>query len=64
MNLFWPGVLVMVPSPLALRALVRVSIFVMFFSHTTKSAYLYLLSERSVRLHCELKFFPLFGSLY
>ena len=33
-------------------------------SITTKSVYLNLLSERFVRPHCEVKFFPLFGSLY
>ena len=31
---------------------------------TTKSAYLFLLSENAVSPHCEEKFFPLFGSLY
>ena len=54
----------MVPSPLALWALARVSIFVCnVFSLTTNSAYLYLWSERFVRPYCEHKFFPLFGSL-
>ena len=33
-------------------------------SVTTKSVYLYLLSERFVSPHCEVKFYPLFGSLY
>ena len=31
---------------------------------TTRSAYLFLLSENAVVPHCETKFFPLFGSLY
>ena len=31
---------------------------------STKSAYLFLLSENAVSPHCEEKFFPLFGSLY
>ena len=31
---------------------------------STKSAYLFLLSENDVSPHCEEKFFPLFGSLY
>ncbi|XP_015771366.1 PREDICTED: uncharacterized protein LOC107349700 [Acropora digitifera] len=33
-------------------------------SMTTRSAYLFLLSENAVVPHCETKFFPLFGSLY
>ena len=33
-------------------------------SMTTRSAYLFLLSENTVVPHCETKFFPLFGSLY
>ena len=31
---------------------------------SSKSAYLFLLSENAVSPHCEEKFFPLFGSLY
>ena len=31
---------------------------------TTRSAYLFLLSENAVVSHCKTKFFPLFGSLY
>ena len=31
---------------------------------STKSAYLFLLSQNAVSPHCEEKFFPLFGSLY
>ena len=31
---------------------------------STKSAYLFLLSENAVSPHCQEKFFPLFGSLY
>ena len=38
--------------------------FCSVYSVSTKSAYLYLLSERFVRPHCEVKFYPVFGSLY
>ena len=31
---------------------------------TTRSSYLLLLSENVVSPHCEVKFFPIFGSLY
>ena len=33
-------------------------------SMTTRSSYLLLLSENVVSPHCEVKFFPIFGSLY
>ena len=33
-------------------------------SMTTRSSYLLLLSDNAVSPHCEVKFFPLFGSLY
>ena len=33
-------------------------------SLTTRSSYLLLLSDNAVSPHCEVKFFPLFGSLY
>ena len=67
------------PLPLMLFFLHRMITLLIFFllsivlcciefcpisSMTTRSSYLLLLSDNAVSPHCEVKFFPLFGSLY